>query len=208
MGKVSLYCEVWCDDAMQASIHVVAHSSLPNNVKPHVRLLPTVFEKIVSFTNKLKSTPEFQETQKLPKLYFASADIYHCFDKINQDHLFNLVKKILVEDDYIVQKYAICHPYDSLQRIQTKHVKKVIPQASFRSFREVAAELANSYTESIFVDGITCSILHKKQVKVMDYFDAALTHAAFFVFVLFAHHYYSNSSNTTTTTIVCFSRPV
>ena len=68
----------------------------------------------------------------------------------------------LSQDDYVITKYAVCHPYESRSAIHTKHVKKVTP--SLESFRDVAAELAKTYTESVFVDGVTCSVLHKDKI--------------------------------------------
>ena len=103
----------------------------------------------------------------LPKLYFASADIHHCFDKINQPHLFALLTSLLQEDDYLIQKYSVCHPFDGGKKVQTRHMKKVLPVDKMELFGKVAEELAERYNQSVFVDGVVCSVLHKERVLAL-----------------------------------------
>jgi len=117
-----------------------------------------VFPKAVEFKEKCRRAAaqgtNGQETNggdqgNLPPLYFASVDIHHCYDTINQSHLFTLLQSVLTEPQYAIKKYTVCHPYGSRQEIHAKHVKTVAIPGDIRTFGEVAEGLADEYTQSM-----------------------------------------------------------
>jgi telomerase reverse transcriptase len=95
-------------------------------------------------------------------LYFASVDIQHCFDTINQEHLLKVLeRKILSEDDYIIQQFDVLHPFASLGRVFRKQNVLVGPPADFQPLSESAAELARARHNSVFVDRVSSSVKRK-----------------------------------------------
>ena len=65
-----------------------------------------MFPKLVTFLDKCKRTSHFKDTGTLPPLYFASVDIHHCYDTINQKSLYELVKSVMSEDQYVPRTFV------------------------------------------------------------------------------------------------------
>ena len=80
-----------------------------------------VFYKLAKFKEEL-SKNNFPRR----KLYWATTDIKHCYDKIDHTYLVKLVEtQILKNDNYFAQKFSVLHPYKSLEKIQTKNYTSV-----------------------------------------------------------------------------------
>jgi telomerase reverse transcriptase len=95
-------------------------------------------------------------------LYFASVDIQHCYDTINQEHLLEVLERqILSEDDYIIQQFDLLHPFASLGRVFRKQNVLVGPPADFQPLTDSAVELAKERHNSVFVDRVSCSVKRK-----------------------------------------------
>jgi len=107
------------------------------------------------------------------KLYFGSVDIHHCYDNIDQEHLLGVVGGILSEDDYLIQRYSIVHPFQSMGRIIRRQKKQVGPPETFAPFNSTATALATQYHNTVFVDAVVC-VLTKKS-KVMEQLREHLT---------------------------------
>ena len=61
-----------------------------------------------------------------PPLYFASWDIYHCFDQINQDKLVEVLEGLaFVEDDYLIAKLSASFPSNG--RVRSKPFRLALP---------------------------------------------------------------------------------
>lgn len=98
------------------------------------------------------------------KMYFGSVDIRHCYDNIDQEHLLNIVSGLLSEDNYLIQRYSVLHPFESMDRIVKRKKKQVGPPETFVPFSKTAVELAGRYHRTIFVDGVACTLVKKEQV--------------------------------------------
>jgi hypothetical protein len=98
------------------------------------------------------------------KMYFGSVDIRHCYDNIDQEHLLTIVSGLLTEDDYLIQRYSVLHPFESMGRIVKRKKKQVGPPETFVPFSRTAVELAGRYHRTIFVDGVACTLVKKEQL--------------------------------------------
>eukprot|EP00978_Attheya_sp_CCMP212_P023396 scaffold71588_cov47-Attheya_sp.AAC.2 len=98
------------------------------------------------------------------KLYFASVDIHHCYDNIDQDYLFKTVKELFSQKDYLIQKHSVIHPYNSMERVQRKVLKSISLPENYKTFESIAEQLAKRYNDSIFVDGVKCSVSKKEDM--------------------------------------------
>jgi len=91
------------------------------------------------------------QTQR--QLYFASVDIHRCYDNIDQDHLLSIVGGVLSEEDYLIQRYSVVHPFASMGRVFKSHKKKVGPPETFQPFhRTTSGELTSQHYQSVFID--------------------------------------------------------
>jgi telomerase reverse transcriptase len=98
------------------------------------------------------------------KMYFGSVDIRHCYDNIDQEHLLNVVAGILSEDDYLIQRYSVLHPFDSMGRVVKRKKKQVGPPETFVPFSKTAVDLTGRYHRTVFVDGVACALVKKGQL--------------------------------------------
>eukprot|EP00814_Leptocylindrus_danicus_P010379 CAMPEP_0116040826 /NCGR_PEP_ID=MMETSP0321-20121206/24622_1 /TAXON_ID=163516 /ORGANISM="Leptocylindrus danicus var. danicus, Strain B650" /LENGTH=431 /DNA_ID=CAMNT_0003520779 /DNA_START=439 /DNA_END=1731 /DNA_ORIENTATION=+ len=118
------------------------------------------YPRLHSFVKGLKLNAKSENAS----LYFASVDIHHCYDTINQKQMYDIMRKILSEDEYLTQRYHVLHPFQSMRKIQARYKKKVGAPDTFDQFYQIADRLAARYTNSIFVDGVNCGIMKKDQV--------------------------------------------
>ena len=123
-----------------------------------------VFAKFAKFKHELRRNET--KSKSLPKLYFATADIKHCYDKINQEYLFELIKeKVLNEDTYFTQKYSVLHPYRSRNKIQGKNTALMSCQADWQDFLEKATkDHANNYNNAVIVDKVYLPARRKDEI--------------------------------------------
>ena len=125
-----------------------------------------VFERLAKFKQQLAT---LSTSRQVPKMYFATADIRHCYDTIDQDYLFNLVRQnVLKEDVYFAQRYSVLHPYQSLNKIQTKNTVMQTSQADWQDFMERATnDHANHYNNAVIVDKVYQSLKKKEDILAL-----------------------------------------
>lgn len=87
------------------------------------------------------------------KLYFAKVDVKSCFDTIDQDKVIEIVTRILLEDEYMLQRYCAVVP--SLGKIGRKFNVRAIPAQDLEDFSVFAGEYAKHKDHVLLVDGIT-----------------------------------------------------
>lgn len=95
------------------------------------------------------------------QLFFASVDIQHCYDNIDQEHLLKIIDKLLSHDEYMIQKYTVIHTVESTDRINRQQKKIVSPTSLFQPLYQSVHRLADEYHDTIFVDGISCIAIKK-----------------------------------------------
>jgi telomerase reverse transcriptase len=92
----------------------------------------------------------------LPKLYFVKVDVQACFDTIDQSTLLTILKELMSEDTYLVQKYGQITPVAG--KIKRTYVKKAYPEDEHPDFVAYARDLANALRDTIFVDQVNYNL--------------------------------------------------
>ena len=117
-----------------------------NEVYPEYRRFLEAFRALKAFSSS-------------NQLYFASVDIKQCYDSIVQQHLLNILPKLLGEEEYLIQNSAVIHPFESMGRVIRRPVRRVGAPESYSSFQDEVEGLARDYNRSVFMDnGGSCVI--------------------------------------------------
>jgi hypothetical protein len=141
---------------MQSTFHALKYEyeKKPNLFGAGVLGLTEVFPSFCAFVEALK---QLEVTAESPQeLFFASADIKHCYDTINQKRLCKLMRSMIEEDMYVTKdKFVLCSKGDnsSMRCIWKKHT---CPPEQFTC--TIQSKLVRQYTKAIFVDGVRCSL--------------------------------------------------
>ena len=139
------------------------HRSSPSSFGCGVFGLNEVFPLLLNFKKELRKF-RAQSKQNVP-LYFASVDLHRCYDNIDQTYLHNLVKRVITNEEYLIQQHNVLHPFQSMGKVQRKRSTHLCDPVDIQSFPDVASqELAGNYSQCIFVDGITTSLVKKDEV--------------------------------------------
>jgi telomerase reverse transcriptase len=136
---------------MQSTFHALKyeHEKKPALFGAGVLGLTEVFPSFCSFVGALK---QLSGTSR--ELFFTSADIKHCYDTINQNRLYKLMRSMIEEEMYLTKdKFILCSKGDNAVRCIWK--KKTCPPEHFSC--SSPSEFAGQYTHAIFVDGVNCS---------------------------------------------------
>lgn len=123
-----------------------------------------VYPILKSFLAKVRSEEQPWTKKTKKKLYFVSVDIQKCYDNVNQQYLQKIVQDIVQDDQYLIQRHSVLHPYSSLGRPVWKKLRLVGPLQKYEGFHELSAKLSPNYTEAVFSNGMGCSITKKQDV--------------------------------------------
>jgi len=139
------------------------HCSSPSSFGCGVFGLNEVFPLLLTFKKELREFRK-QLKQNVP-LYFASVDLHRCYDNIDQNYLYDLAKRVITNEEYLIQQHNVLHPFQSMEKVQRKRSTHLCDPVDMQSFPVLATqELAGNYSQSIFVDGITTSLVKKDEV--------------------------------------------
>ncbi|CAM9620468.1 unnamed protein product, partial [Discosporangium mesarthrocarpum] len=106
-------------------------------------------------------------TEGIPPLFFATVDIRHCYDTVDQEKLMQIVRPLVRDKDYLVQKYTKVHLFRAMNRLQITHVKEACPLGDMKQFGSLSRELAEKSTGTIFTDGVVYGIVSREEVLGM-----------------------------------------
>ncbi len=99
-------------------------------------------------------------------LYFASADIKHCYDTIHQKRLYELMRSVVDEDVYMTKNNFILHCNNRNRSIRCRWKKRTFsPDQLARFHHAISNDSTNRYFNSIFVEGVHCSIEKKETIS-------------------------------------------
>jgi telomerase reverse transcriptase len=123
-----------------------------------------VFPIFKSFLSKVrcKQKPWSKKTKK--QLYFVSVDIQKCYDNVNQARLHQIINDIVHDDQYLIQRHSVLHPFHSLGRPVWKTVRMVGGLQEHEMFHALSARLSPQYTDSVFSNGIGSVITNKQDI--------------------------------------------
>ena len=133
--------------------------------------LTEVFPSFCHFVNALKLKSNIQTTNsktqqrsnKNSDLYFASADIKHCYDTINQKYLYDVLRSVIKEDVYLTKNICVLHTKDNDSAIRCQWKKSTFPPERF-SHVVATSDAFSSYFNSIFVDSVYCSLEKRENI--------------------------------------------
>lgn len=111
-----------------------------------------IYARLKTFKTRLL---ERYPSGKFPKLYFVKVDVQACFDTIEQSTLLNILKQLISEDNYIIQKYGQIAPV--ARKIRRVYTRKAYPDDEHPDFVAYARDLASTLRQSIFVDQVNYS---------------------------------------------------
>ena len=120
-----------------------------------------VFPSYYCFLDAMKK----RFSNNMPRLYFTSADIEHCYDNINQDHLYKQVKSILKEDQYITQNHFILHSKDRNKTVRCRWEASTCSPANFLDIANSPKIYAQKFHNSIFINGISFSVEKRQTIE-------------------------------------------
>jgi hypothetical protein len=110
------------------------------------------------------SLKQASSASRAPKLYFASVDIQKCYDTINQDHLLDVTKQQLSQEEYLIQHCNVINPSGEKGGFKRVSKKNIGFPESFNPSEETNAELARQCSRAIFIDTVKCSLANKQHV--------------------------------------------
>ncbi|KAI5122895.1 hypothetical protein M0805_007573 [Coniferiporia weirii] len=99
---------------------------------------------------------------KMPKLYFVKVDVQACFDTIEQDKLLGILKALISEDAYMVQKYGQIIP--TFGKAKRTYIRKALPEYEHPHFLTHAAQLAALLRHAILVDQVVYPFAFREDV--------------------------------------------
>lgn len=117
------------------------------------------------FLQFVKSVKNGRKRTELPKLYFASVDVRHCYDSIDQDRLLDIVVDILSEDDYMIHRYARLQSCNNTNRLSMRKSSEVGPPASFDTLHKTQTPGKNARNRgSVFFDEAGSTLAQKDNI--------------------------------------------
>ncbi|KAF5327773.1 hypothetical protein D9619_004557 [Psilocybe cf. subviscida] len=120
-----------------------------------------IYFKLKKLKNVLPRGPKGE----LPKLYFVKVDVQACFDTIDQGKLLHILRRLLSEDVYMMQKYG--QVTEASDKVKRNYVKKAVPEDEHPHFLRHAADLANILRNTIFVDQVVYPLSKKEEILAL-----------------------------------------
>ncbi|OJT07372.1 Telomerase reverse transcriptase [Trametes pubescens] len=118
-----------------------------------------IYAKLKAFKCRLTGN---DPSKKLPKLYFVKVDVQACFDTIEQTKLLDILRELLTEDAYMIQRYGTVNKAG--EKMQRKYVKKALPEDDHPHFMTYAAKLAEVLRNTIFADQVVYPFSRRKEI--------------------------------------------
>lgn len=146
-----------------------------------VRNLDEIYARLKPLILQIRSCAKCMQRRKAnpdaPLLYCASVDIAQCFDNIRPAKLYQILKKMILEDEYLVRKHWVFQqavPTVSMSSLyhksksgsgKSKHIKMERPaftSGDLKCFEDVVADCRARNV--IFVDGVLYDYLTKEAI--------------------------------------------
>ena len=156
---------------LQSTFHALQYEyeKRPSLFGAGVLGLTEVFPSFCSFVEALKQRElGLKSTAKGGRtpLYFASADIKHCYDTINQKRLYELMRSVVDEDVYLTKNNFILHCNNKNRSLCCRWKKRTFsPDQLTRFHHATSNDSIGNYFNSIFVEGVHCSIEKRERIS-------------------------------------------
>ncbi|KAJ3168414.1 hypothetical protein HDU87_001145 [Geranomyces variabilis] len=132
---------------LQNAFHVLSYEKarVPSILGSSVLGLNDIYPKLKAFQAHCRPAPGQAPT----KLYFCKVDVTSCFDTIDQKLLLSIVRDIVQDDEYMIQKYSTVYP--SAGRLKRSFIRRARPSGEFTQFSELAKSLTDGFRNTILV---------------------------------------------------------
>ncbi|CAI5722949.1 unnamed protein product [Peronospora destructor] len=141
-----------------------------------VRSIDEIYKRLKPLFRRISSCPRCTERRRAsegddPMVYCVTVDVERCFDSIRPRKLYQILRKAMIEDEYLIRKHWVGHqvaPISSSTDCGTllpqssfffKLERPAYPSGEFLGFDELAAQ--SSKKNSIYVDGVLYDYLTK-----------------------------------------------
>ncbi|GLB40371.1 putative telomerase reverse transcriptase [Lyophyllum shimeji] len=144
---------------LQAAFHILSYEKReqPHRLGASVFSPDDVYSKLKDFKSRI-----VRPDGKLPRLYFVKVDVQACFDTIEQSRLLEILRELISEDLYMMQRYGQMRMVTG--RIKRTFVKKAVPEDDHPHFLTYAAQLAGVLRNTVFVDQVVYPYSQRKEI--------------------------------------------
>ncbi len=121
--------------------------------------MDSVHNRFLSFVNE-------KLDGKDSDLFFASIDIRHCFDNINQAHLLDLIKQVVRREEYILQQHTVLRPTSFHNDVKALlyRSKCTVEPGNVSNFINAASACSSKFNQSIVVGNVRCNVAKKERI--------------------------------------------
>ena len=95
-------------------------------------------------------------------LFFASVDIEKCYDNINQKYLYDIAKRCIAQDDYLIQQVSLLCKHGSKDSCQ-RRIKRVVGPPTGHKVYHGPTNLADRCTNTVF-DSRACHVASRREL--------------------------------------------
>ncbi|KAJ3084335.1 hypothetical protein HDU99_001757 [Rhizoclosmatium hyalinum] len=114
---------------------------------------------------RLKAFKDRMRKVRPQQLYFVKADIVACFDNINQEKLMQILRDVVREEEYLIQKYSVT--FASVGKVKREYTKRAKKSDDFTQFATLAKQLAGNMRNAIFTDNVVYSLEDREELLVL-----------------------------------------
>ena len=149
------------NQTLKNTFHVLDYErkKYPANLGSSNTGLDDIFAKLRSFAARHRAMKENHP------LYFVRLDVSGCYDSIKQDKMFEIIKDILSEDEYIIRRLCVLTIRKG-NAIRKEYKKVAVPTDDCRKFPKFLADtIENSNVRNaVFVDQVKYGNVPKDEV--------------------------------------------
>ncbi|KAE9036345.1 hypothetical protein PR002_g7137 [Phytophthora rubi] len=135
-----------------------------------VRNIDEIYKRVKPLFREISSCPQCAERRRAsgdtPMAYCVSVDVERCFDTIRPRKLYQMLKKAIQEEEYLIRKHWVGHQVaptsaDGEESLPFffKLERPAYPSGQLLEFDELAAQSVKR--DSMFVDGVIYDLLKK-----------------------------------------------
>ncbi|KAI0955894.1 hypothetical protein AcV7_006436 [Taiwanofungus camphoratus] len=149
------------NQVLQAAFQILTYEkeNQPNLLGASVFGSNEIYSRLKAFKSHLLQSGQ---SGRMPKLYFVKVDVQACFDTIEQTKLLEILRELISEDTYMIQRYGQVNCVGS--KVRRKYAKRAQPEDDHPHFLSFAAQLAKALRHTIFVDQVVYPFSQKQDI--------------------------------------------
>ncbi|GLD92821.1 hypothetical protein PINS_up001400 [Pythium insidiosum] len=129
-----------------------------------VRNLDEIHSRLKPFLHRVRACSRCRAVSSgVPVLYGVTVDVERCFDTINPEKLFRMLRKLFLDDEYLVRKHWVC------RNRNFKMERDAFPAGSLQCFDELLQEKITVNKgeygcPTVYVDGVVYNYISKSTI--------------------------------------------